>query len=66
MVGDVQSVTTVFDQSFDPGFEEQIKSNFGYVKYAFKVQEVVNEWELATKSAFTAYTAPKNFGSIGE
>ena len=34
-------------------FDVQISSTFGYVKQLFKVDEIVKEWELISKSSFT-------------
>ena len=32
----------------------------------YKIEEIVREWELQTKSSFTLFTAPKHFGQLGK
>ena len=40
-------------------FDKQTSSSRGYVTEANKIEEIVREWELQTKSSFTLFTAPK-------
>ena len=47
-------------------FYKQISNTFGYVLQCHKVDEIVKEWEIRTKSSFTPWMAEKkNFGNIG-
>ena len=46
-------------------FDEQISDTFGFVRQCYKVDQIVKEWEIKTKSSFTPWMADKNFGSIG-
>ena len=46
-------------------FDKQTSSSRGYVTEANKIEEIVREWELQTKSLFTLFTAPKHFGQLG-
>ena len=47
-------------------FDKQTSSSRGYVTLAYKIEEIVREWELQTKSSFTLFTAPKHFGQLGK
>ena len=46
-------------------FDKKISNTFGYVLQHNKVDEIVKEWEIRTKSSFTPWMAEKNFGNIG-
>ena len=46
-------------------FDKKISNTFGYVLQYHKVEEIVKEWEIRTKSSFTPWMAEKNFGNIG-
>ena len=47
-------------------FDKQTSSSRGYVTEAYKIEEIMREWELQTKSSFTLFTAPKHFGQLGK
>ena len=47
-------------------FDKQTSSSRGYVTEAYKIEEIVREWELQTKSLFTLFTAAKHFGQLGK
>ena len=47
-------------------FDKQTSSSRGYVTEAYKIEEIVREWELQTKPSFTLFTAPKHFGQLGK
>ena len=40
-------------------FYKQISNTFGYVLQCHKVDEIVKEWEIRTKSSFTPWMAGK-------
>ena len=40
-------------------FDKQISKTFGYVLQCHKVDEIVKEWEIKTKSSFTPWMAEK-------
>ena len=40
-------------------FYKQISNTFGYVLQCHKVDEIVKEWEIRTKSSFTPWMAEK-------
>ena len=59
MVGDVDIASHL-----SVTFDERLSSKSGYVYQSYKIDEIVKEWELSTKSSFTPWVVDKNVRTL--